>query len=404
MSLRIFSRSRLQEAFKLSGRASTAEYLTRRLMVMSERFILTCALYRLILSMAALLLLIGAFSRLHGGRIYISDYFLTFFISVVIFSVFGLGVPHVWSKYAGEKVLSYSYFLMLVFSYIVWPVLYCFGLYDGFMKRLTGVADATPQQLQDEKKEELLSSLQQRRMEDAVDEEEREMIENVLGLDQTNVDEIMTPRTDIVAVKSDSGLQTVLDAIISTGHSRLAVYEGTIDNIIGFVYAKDMLNEIGRDAADFKLAGRLREAYFVPETKPLRALLHEFQTQKLHIAVVLDEYGGTAGIVSIEDILEELVGEITDEYEKVRPRPARRIDPATIETDARSYVDDLNDEFDLNLPENEDYGTVGGFVFSHLGYIPKTGESFDYKGLKFVISSAEPRRIRHIRIQKTSGL
>jgi CBS domain containing-hemolysin-like protein len=120
----------------------------------------------------------------------------------------------------------------------------------------------------------------------------------------------------------------------------------------------------------------------------------------LHIAVVLDEYGGTAGIVTLEDILEELVGEITDEYEETPPEPIKKIDRNTIEVDARTSIDDVNDEFELNLPEDEDYETIGGFVFSRLGYIPKTNENFDYENLKFTIASAEARRIRRIKIQK----
>jgi len=139
------------------------------------------------------------------------------------------------------------------------------------------------------------------------------------------------------------------------------------------------------------------------ETKQLRVLLHEFQNQKLHIAVVLDEYGGTAGIVTLEDILEELVGEIADEYEETPPEPIKRMDENTIEVDARTSIDDVNDEFEVNLPEDEDYETIGGFVFSRLGYIPKANESFDYENLKFTIASAEARRIKRITIQKNEN-
>jgi CBS domain containing-hemolysin-like protein len=195
-------------------------------------------------------------------------------------------------------------------------------------------------------------------------------------------------------------LQKILETITIAGHTRVPVYQDNIDNIIGLVYAKDLLTEIGKTSGDFKLRDKMRDAYFVPETKPLRTLLHEFQNQKLHIAVVLDEYGGTAGIVTLEDILEELVGEITDEYEETPPEPIKEIDQNTIEADARTYIDDLNDQFELNLPEDEDYETIGGFAFSRLGYIPKTGENFDYKNLKFTIASAEARRIKRIRIQK----
>ncbi|GAJ06268.1 unnamed protein product, partial [marine sediment metagenome] len=248
--------------------------------------------------------------------------------------------------------------------------------------RLAGVAETTPQEEQEEKQEEFITGLERRRTEGVLDEEEQEMIENVLELSSSTADEIMTPRTDIVAVEVNSDLQKVLETITTAGHTRVPVFEKNIDNIIGLVYAKDLLAEIGKTGTEFKLRDKIRKAYFVPESKPLRVLLHEFQNQKLHIAVVLDEYGGTAGVVTLEDILEELVGEITDEYEETPPEPIKKIDQNTIEADARTYIDDINDQLELNLPEDEDYETIGGFVFSRLGYIPKTGENFDYENLK----------------------
>ncbi len=261
-------------------------------------------------------------------------------------------------------------------------------------------AESTPQEQHEEKQEEFLTDLEQHKTEGALDEEEQEMIENVLELSNSTAIEIMTPRTDIIAIEVNSDLQKVIDTIEEAGHTRVPVYEDNIDNIVGLVYAKDLLSEIGKNSADFKLRDKIRKAYFVPETKPLRILLHEFQNQKLHIAVVLDEYGGTAGIVTLEDILEELVGEIADEYEESPTQPAKKIDENTIEADARTSVYDLNDEFELDLPEDEDYETIGGFVFSRLGYIPKTGETFDYKNIKFEITSAEARKIKRIKINK----
>ncbi|MBA7619605.1 hypothetical protein ES703_26944 [subsurface metagenome] len=175
--------------------------------------------------------------------------------------------------------------------------------------------------------EEFITGLERRRTEGVLDEEEQEMIENVLELSNSTADEIMTPRTDIVAVEVNSDLHKVLETITTAGHTRVPVYEKNIDNIIGLVYAKDLLAEIGKTGGQFKLRDKIRDAYFVPESKPLRALLHEFQNQKLHIAVVLDEYGGTAGVVTLEDILEELVGEITDEYEETPPEPKTPLKP-----------------------------------------------------------------------------
>jgi len=380
-------------------KAANEENLAESLVEKSEKLVLACSLYRLIFNICILLLLLALFAASRQGSHAAGDYLLAFIVATAIFSIFSLAIPHAWAKYAGEKILSRTYKLLILFAAIAWPVLYFWKFTDGLVRRLVGVVETTPKERQEEREEEFLTGLEQRRMEGVVDEEEQEMIENVLELSDSTADEIMTPRTDVVAVEVNSDRQKVLDIVTEAGHSRVPVYEDNIDNIIGLVYAKDLLTEIGKTEGDFKLRNKIRKAYFVPETKPLRVLLHEFQSRKLHIAIVLDEYGGTAGIVTLEDILEELVGEITDEYEKTTPEPVKKIDLNTIEADARTYIDDLNDRFELNLPEDEDYETIGGFVFSHLGYIPKTGESFDYEDYKFTISSAEARRVKRIKIK-----
>ncbi len=399
IALRVFSRVRLQEAFKTAS-GEERPHLVDRLVENADRLILTCSFYRLVFNFCALLLLVALLSTLQGRTLSAGGYVLVFFVALAIFSVFSLAIPHAWAKYAGEKLLSRTYRILTAFSVLGFPVLYILQLYDGFVRRLAGVPAATPETQLEEKHEEFLEDLEQHRMEGTFDEEEQEMIENVLELSESRADEIMTPRTDLVAIEVSADLPAVLEEITKAGHSRIPVYEENIDNIVGFIYAKDLLAEIGKDPQDFRLRDRMREAYFVPESKLLRALLHEFQNQKLHIAVVLDEYGGTAGIVTLEDILEELVGEIADEYEETPPESIKKIDEHTLEVDARTYVDDLNDEYELNLPEDEDYDTVGGFIFSRLGYVPKTGEQFDYKNLKFTVASAEPRRINRITIRK----
>jgi putative hemolysin len=403
VALQIFSHVKLQEAFKAAIKKEDSKDLTERLSEMEEELILTCSLYRLIFNMCILLVLVFVFTTRgepSSRESYAVDYLLAALVAFVIFSVFSLAIPHAWAKYAGEKILSRTYQLVMLFAFIASPILYIFKLYDGFVRRLAGIAETTLEEQHEEKQEEFLTGLEQHKTDGALDEEEQEMIENVLELRSSTADEIMTPRTDIVAAEVNSDLQQVLQIITSGGHTRIPVYEDNIDNIVGLIYAKDLLAEIGKDPVDFKLREKMRKVYFVPESKSLRALLHEFQNQKLHIAIVLDEYGGTAGIVTLEDILEELVGEITDEYEETPAEPIKKIDQNTIEADARTYIDDLNDQCDLNLPEDDDYETIGGFVFSRLGYIPKVNESFDYGNLKFTIASAEARKIKRIRIQK----
>jgi len=406
IALRTFSHVKLQQALSSRRRREPERGkildLTDRVIENTEKLILTCSLYRLFFNMCILLLLVAALAKLRPAKPTISDFALAFIIAMALFSVFSLAIPHAWAKYAGEKILARTYRLLMLFSIIVSPILYVFRLYDGLIRRLAGVAQISPEERQEEKQEEFLTGLERRRTEGVLDREEQKMIEHVLELSETTAGEIMTPRTDIVAVEVKSDLITILETIKSAGHTRVPVFEDNIDNIVGLIYAKDLLAEIGKNPADFKIRDKMRESYFVPETKLLRVLLHEFQNKKQHIAIVLDEYGGTAGIITLEDILEELVGEITDEYEKTPPIPIKKIDQNTIDVDARTYIDDLNDQLELNLPEDEDYDTIGGFVCSRLGYIPKAGESFDYENLKFSITSAEPRRIKHIRIQKTT--
>ncbi|NLW84529.1 MAG: HlyC/CorC family transporter [Phycisphaerae bacterium] len=388
LALRSFARIKLQEAFRLAGREDRIEVFLQN----AEQMMLACGVLRVAANAAIILLLANLLVERH--------ILLTFLAALVILEIFTLAIPHAWSKHAGEHILARTYGILALLVRLLRPAIYLFDLHDRLVRRLAGVPVANPEQAQEDKQEEILNFVEQSRMEGVVDAEELEMIENVLELDETTAEEIMTPRTDLIAVSADADLQTVLNAIRSEGHSRLPVYEGTVDNIVGLVYAKDLLNEIGKDPTQFTLRDRMRAAYFVPESKPLRDLLHEFQKQTLHFAVVVDEYGGTAGVVTIEDILEELVGEIADEYETPASESFRKIDETTFDVDARMYIDDVNSELEIELPEDEDYDTLGGFVFSHLGCIPKTGESFVFNGLKFIVAAAGPRSIKRIRIRK----
>jgi len=393
--LRVYSRVKLIEAFNVRGKEKLIDGLEKN----RDKYILACDFYRLLLNLCIVILLTAAFTNMTSSKITTADLAGVFVIALVLFCTFSLAIPESLSKYAGEKILASSYGLIVFFDFLCRPVSLALGLFDSLMRRLAGVTESTPEEQQGQKQEEFLNGLEQRKIEGVVDEEEQEMIENVLELSDTTVDEILTPRTDITAIEVNSDLCSIIETINQAGHSRFPVYEENIDNIIGLIYAKDLLAEIGKDPAEFKLQEKLRKAYFVPESKPLRSLLHEFQNQKLHIAVVLDEYGGTAGIVTLEDILEELVGEITDEYEQTPTEQIRRIDENTIQVDARTYIDEINDQYQMNLPDEEDYETVGGFVFAHLGYIPKTNEIFEFQNLKFTVTAAEARRIKRVRIQ-----
>ncbi len=388
LALHQYSVMKLQESFKTAGREERFEAFLKG----TNRLTITCSFLRLLVNAGILLVLFRLMSE---------HYLLTLLAAFVVLELFAVIIPYSWAKHAGEYILPRTYWLLNALMQITRPFLYIADLHDRLVRRLAGIQNQKPEEAQEEKQEEILSFVEQGKLEGVVDEEEMEMIENVLELDETTAAEIMTPRTDLVAVPSDADLTTVLEAISRAGHSRIPVYEGTIDSIVGLLYAKDLLSQIGRDPSQFNLTQMMRKPYYVPESKTLRDLLHDFQLQKLHFAVILDEYGGTAGIVTIEDILEELVGEITDEYEEAPPQDSfRKIDDWTTDVDARMNIEEVNDELEIELPEEEDYDTLGGFVFSHLGYIPKTGESFHYQDLKLTITQAEPRSVRRVRIQK----
>jgi len=393
LALRSFSRVKLQEAFRAAGRSEAPEAFLDRV----EMLALMCASYRLLADVTVVMLLVHLFAREEV------NYVGAFVTSSLVLGVFRLAIPRAWSKYSAEAILVRTYGLLAALWYPVMPLLWCHRQLEAVVRRLAGVTSSGQEQIQEETQGEILDAVEQGRAEGVVDEEQAEMIESVLELGETTAKEIMTPRTDLIALDVNDDLPTVIETIRREGHPRVPVYEGSIDNIIGLVYAKDLLSEIGRDPLQFRLRDKLRKVSFVPETKPLQALLREFQTQKLHIAVVLDEYGGTAGIVTIEDIFEELVGDIADEHEKTPIETIRRVDEATVEVDARIYIDDLNSKLHVSLPEDDDYDTLGGFIFSHLGSIPPAGHTFEHHGLRFTIVSAEPRKINRIRLTRLAA-
>ncbi|MHC4222197.1 MAG: CNNM domain-containing protein, partial [Planctomycetota bacterium] len=238
ITLRSFSRGKLQEAFKEINGQNRIEQLVEN----AEKLIMSCCFYRLVINAAILLLVLSLFAT---DSLRFVDYLAALVIASLLFSVFSLAIPHAWAKYAGEKTLCRTYKLLMFFAVVASPSLYLLRFFDGLTRRLAGVAETTAAEQQEEKQEEFLTGLEQHRIEGAVDEEEQEMIENVLELSDSAADEIMTPRTDIIAIEVNSDLNSILETITTAGHTRLPVYEENIDNITGFIYAKDLLSHIG---------------------------------------------------------------------------------------------------------------------------------------------------------------
>ena len=234
----------------------------------------------------------------------------------------------------------------------------------------------------------------------SLDDRERLMIRSILRLDESTAREVMVPRVDVVAVEAGTSLADVANRMLECGHSRLPVYSETIDNVTGVIYARDLLPVLTKTEEYPPLEKIIRPAYFIPESKRLDELLRELQEKRVQMAVVVDEYGGVEGLVTLEDLLEEIVGEIEDEFSRSLGPRVVPLANGDIITDARVTLDYLSDLFASSF-ENEDVDTVGGLVYSSLGKMPQVGDEVVYNGLRIEVVSLLGRRIRKLKLSRT---
>lgn len=234
--------------------------------------------------------------------------------------------------------------------------------------------------------------------EEEIEEDERELIHSVFEFGDTVVREVMVPRPDMAVIKSDATVEEALELITEAGYSRIPIFEGDTDNIVGVLYAKDLLKRSTRDKREVRVASLGRAPLFVPEQKKVAELLRDMQVERIHMAIVVDEYGGTAGLATIEDLVEEIVGEIVDEYDREEPL-VEPIDEDTIRVDAKMPIDEVNELLDVELPHDE-WDTVGGLVFGLTGRVPVQGETVVFDGLEFRTERVTGRRIQKVVITK----
>jgi len=394
-SLKTFSRRRLTEQLEAIGKLTQAERLIGRL----DALLLMTGVLRI----AAAVVI--AFSVLYEVKRYggfdeteVLYYAVAFAIASLLLSVFIVAIPVSWSRYSREQLLAISAPLLLVMVAVFAPIAAALHLFDPIVRRISG-ADLTGNDDND-LSEEVLSTIEQHDLDEAVDQTQRDMVEKIIEISDRACGEIMTPRTDVEGIEVDAQLMDVRKAVLDFGHSRIPVYEESMDNIVGILYVRDLVRFVGSDE-DFHLRQLLREPFLVPESKPVLDMLAEFKLKKVHMAIVLDEYGGTAGLVTIEDILEEIVGEIQDEYEEDEIEPTiHGLDDNAWEVDARVEIPALEDELALKLPEDRDYDTVGGLVFSELGRIPEVGESFEVDSHRITVTHAERTKVLKVKIEK----
>lgn len=231
----------------------------------------------------------------------------------------------------------------------------------------------------------------------AIEEETETMIGDVLELSETRIREVMTPRIDMICLPAEADMNEILTVFSQHHYSRIPVYDETIDNIIGILYIKDLLNFWGKSDVWISAVELIRFPYFIPATKRVDDLLEEFQKKKIQIAIVVDEYGGIDGLVTMEDVLEEIVGEIHDEYETI-DSPIKQKDKNTFLIDGYAGIEMINETVGLNIPEG-DFETISGFIMERLGKIPLIGEVLTYKNLKITIIEATEKTIEKVEVE-----
>jgi len=336
---------------------------------------------------------------------------LTVAILLVILAEFWL--PRALVKLWGTHFVYFGWFLWSRTAFILHPLLLVDRIVTLFFCRLAGYTED-----EDAFEEEIRTIVTEGHREGLLEEDAREMIEGVIELRDVIVSEIMTPRTDMVCISDALSWDEMLPVVISTSHSRIPVYKENRDDIVGVLHTKNLLRELALDNPEQRRPWTelMSEPLFIPETKPVDTLLQEFQNAKPmgnesddrakgHLAFVLDEYGGVAGIVTLEDILEEIVGEITDEHDTIAATESiTELSPDLFDVLGKVRIDDLNEQLDLHLPEEEDYDTVAGFIFSTLGHIPEEGESVDFEHegqkVRLTVVAVTRRRIERVRLER----
>jgi CBS domain containing-hemolysin-like protein len=330
--------------------------------------------------------------------------------SVFLISAIALGqvaaIATVWLPWSiaglgAARFLYATWPLWSVVGKLAGPLMWAAHIVDNILYRIAG--RARQESDEDSIEEEIRTIVSEGHREGLLEEEAREMIEGVIELGDVVVSHIMTPRTEINMIQVDTPWDEVVESVIDSGHTRVPVYGTTRDEIVGILYSKDLLPELAKppNRPPRPLADLLRTPLFVPETKPVDDLLTFFQKSRTHIAVVLDEFAGVSGLVTIEDVLEEIVGEIDDEYDQKTEEDIRKIDDDVCEALGRAHVDEINAVMGFDLPENEDFDTVGGFVFAEFGRVPAVSETITWQeSVRIIVLDASRRRVNRVRLER----
>jgi putative hemolysin len=319
-------------------------------------------------------------------------------LNVIVVTVVVLFFSEILPKITAVKnsrKLAISLSLPLTFFYyLFYPVTLMFFLIIQIVSNILGI-DKNKFELTDEELKALVDIGEEK---GALRKDEKEMIHSILEMSDTMAREIMVPRTDIVCLEQSSTLNQVMSIVKDKVHSRIPVYAKRLDNIIGILYLKDLLPYIRKRTIEkFDMTKLLHPVHYVPEQKRINELLREFQKQKIHMAIVVDEYGGTSGLVTLEDVIEEIVGEIQDEYDQEAPEFLKLNDKTYVVAGGMA-IDDLNEELEFKLPAEEGTDTLAGFLLGQFGFVPRAKEKITWNGYDFIIEKSTKKRIQQVRI------
>jgi len=314
---------------------------------------------------------------------------LEIIIMTILLLIFGEIAPKLLAFSSPEKTARSSSFFLEIIKYLFWPIIKVLEFISSIFtikKRQIEQTDITS--------EDFKNLIQSKVTQHSLEENEKKIITNIFRFSSTDAKKIMTPRVDIAGVDTSEGLQKVKDMIISSGHSKIPIYKANIDNIIGIIYAKDIILNPNKRS----ISSLLRPPLFVTENTKIQNLLNKFKRRKIQIAIIVDEYGGTEGLVTLEDILEELVGEIRDEYDKEKPNIVKQTN-GTYSINGMYSISELNEKFILDIDE-ERYDNLAEFIYDNFNKVPEENESFIYKDLiKFTVKRVKARRIEYITLE-----
>lgn len=326
--------------------------------------------------------------------------FISTVMMTIVILIFGEITPKIIAKNnstpISKAVIKPIYYLAKLTAPVIW-------ILTGISKligRILGI------DIKDEAimitEQDILSYVNVGEAEGVIETEEKDMIESMVTFGETCAKEVMTPRTSVYAIEGNKSINDVWEDITTMGYSRIPVYKDVMDEVIGILYIKDLLVAVKEGKSDMPVKEFIRKAYFVPETKSIIKILEDFKTQKVHMAIVMDEYGGTVGVVTIEDLIEEIFGEIRDEYDEEEEEAIKEKAPDTYEVDAMLDIETINKELEIELPESEDYESLGGLILNELDKMAEVGDIVHINNVELKVLEIKKMRVSKVLIKKES--